>query len=101
MIGKAKIGNPSDIEKLLRDYITSNFLLEAGKETFSNTDSFTEKGVIDSTGVLELLEFIEGELGINVEDQEVIPDNLDSLDNLTRFIQRKLGNSEAKAGLSE
>ncbi len=101
MIGKAKIGNPSDIEKLLRDYITSNFLLEAGKETFSNTDSFTEKGIIDSTGVLELLEFIEGELGINVEDQEVIPDNLDSLDNLTRFIQRKLGNSEAKAGLSE
>ncbi len=101
MIGKAKIGNPSDIEKLLRDYITSNFLLEAGKETFSNTDSFTEKGIIDSTGVLELLEFIEGELGIKVEDQEVIPDNLDSLDNLTRFIQRKLGNSEAKAGLSE
>lgn len=101
MTGKAKIGNPNDIETLLRDYITNNFPLEAGKESFTNADSFTEKGIIDSTGVLELLEFLEGELGIKVEDEEVIPDNLDSLDNLTRFIKRKLGNSESTARLSE
>ena len=92
MIGKAKVENPSDIKKLLRGYITDNFLPQVGKETFSDIDSFTQKGIIDSTGVLELLEFIEGELGLKVEDQEVIPDNLDSLENLTRFILKKLGN---------
>jgi acyl carrier protein len=49
-----------------------------------------EKGLIDSTGVLELLEYIEEKFEISVEDEEVIPDNLDSLKSLAIFIERKL-----------
>ena len=73
----------------MRRYITESFLPQAGLETFDDTDSFMEKGIIDSTGVLELLEFIEGEFDIKVEDEEVVPNNLDSLQKLTQFIQRK------------
>ena len=79
----------NNIKKILREFITENFLLSAGLDTFEEDDSFMEKGIIDSTGVLELLEFIEERFNIRVEDEEVIPDNLDSLNKLTSFIKRK------------
>jgi acyl carrier protein len=81
------------IGQKLRAFITSNFLPQSGLESFLDTDSFMEKGIIDSTGVLELLEFIEGEFAIKVEDEEVIPDNLDSLQKLTFFIKEKSGHA--------
>ena len=77
----------------MKKYIAESFLPQAGLETFDDTDSFMEKGIIDSTGVLELLEFIEEEFGIKVDDEEVIPNNLDSLQKLTQFIQRKLAHA--------
>jgi len=79
-----------DIENRLRAFITSNFLSESGLESLLDSDSFMEKGIINSTGVLELLEFIEGDFAIKVEDDEVIPDNLDSLRKLTLFILGKV-----------
>jgi len=78
------------IRDKLRTFISTSFLPRSGLEGFLDTDSFMEKGIIDSTGVLELLEFIEGEFAIKVEDEEVIPDNLDSLQKLTLFVQGKL-----------
>jgi len=80
----------NDIEVVLRKFINENFLPSAGLDTFEENDSFMEKGIIDSTGVLELLGFIEERFDIRVEDEEVIPDNLDSLNKLTSFIKRKL-----------
>ena len=50
-----------------------------------------KKGIIDSTGVLELVSFLEEQFGVTVEDEEMIPDNLDSLDNLAAYIARKQG----------
>lgn len=82
-----------DVKEVLRRYITENFLPQAGLERLDDTDSFMEKGIIDSTGVLELLGFIEGEFRIKVEDGEVFPENLDSLQKLTQFIQRKLAHA--------
>lgn len=92
MTEKARIRNRDEIREILRRYISHNFLPQAGIETFADTDSFIEKGIIDSTGVLELLEFIEGDFGVKVEDEEVIPANLDCLENLTGFVHRKLRN---------
>jgi acyl carrier protein len=83
-----------EITERLRSYIVENFLLLAGIDSFDDSDSFLERGIIDSTGVLELLEFVEGTFHIHVEDEEVIPDNLDSLNNLTSFIIRKAGNAD-------
>ena len=81
----------AEIGASLRDYITTSLLPAAGIEAFEDGDSFLEKGIIDSTGVLELLEFVESRFGIKVEDEEVIPANLDSLENLTSFVRKKVG----------
>ena len=60
-----------------------------GGDTLSNAQSFLETGVIDSTGVLELIAFLEQNYGITVEDHEVLPVNLDSIDQLATFVERK------------
>ncbi len=82
---------PYDAKPILRKFVTENFLASSAVDSFEDADSFLEKGIIDSTGVLELLEFIEGTFGFRVEDEEVVPANLDSLDNLAAFIKRKSG----------
>jgi acyl carrier protein len=79
-----------EIEKELRKFITDRFLPFTALDSFGESDSFLEKGIIDSTGILELLEFIEEKFEIRVEDEEVVPDNLDSLVKLTHFLGRKL-----------
>ena len=93
MIDKLKVVDKKNIKEALRKHITENLLAQSGLDTFSDSDSFMEKGIIDSTGILELLEFIEGEFGIKVEDEEVIPDNLDSLEKLAKYIHRKLAHA--------
>jgi acyl carrier protein len=85
--------DPKLAREILRGFITEHFLSKAGLGSFSDDESFMEKGIIDSTGVLELLEFIEGNFGVRVEDDEIIPENLDSLDKVTRFVHRKTGHA--------
>ena len=78
------------IEENIRNFIVENFILEPGQGNFDNTQSFLETGIIDSTGILELVSFIEEHYGIKIEDEELIPDNLDSISNVVRFINKKL-----------
>ena len=74
--------------KELRQFIVESFLF--GRHgSFSNEDSLLEKGLIDSTGVLELIAFLKEKYGVSVEEAEMIPDNLDSIQSLSAFIQRK------------
>jgi acyl carrier protein len=80
-----------DIKRKLNAFIRDKFLLGNKDTTLNDNDSFLEKGIIDSTGVLELVNYIEETFGIKVEDEELIPDNLDSLDKLTNFITKKIG----------
>ena len=91
-MGKIIKGSGNEIKVILRKFIAESFLPSAGLNSFADTESFMEKGIIDSTGVLELLEFVEDKFKIIVEDEEVIPDNLDSLNKITSFIERKLRN---------
>ena len=93
MTKKTKSINIDNINEIMKKYIIENFLPQAGLETFDDMDSFMEKGIIDSTGVLELLEFIEGKFEIKVEDEEVVPNNLDSLQKLRQFIESKLAHA--------
>lgn len=79
----------AEIKSKLREFITDNFLIGTDIETISDTDSFMEKEIIDSTGVLELTAFIETEFSIGIEDDELTPENLDSIEKLTNFIFRK------------
>lgn len=80
--------NPT-IEQQIRNFIVENFLFGESNDGLSDEDSLLEKGVIDSTGVLELITFIEETYGIKVNDEELIPENLDSISNVANFIRRK------------
>ena len=76
----------------IKDFIIENFLF--GEESDLNGDtSFLEEGIIDSTGVLELIEFLEEEFEIEIDDEDMIPENLDSLNNLEKFIAKLLKTS--------
>ena len=76
------------LNEQLRDFIAEDFLFGQA-QPFSDQDSFLEKGIIYSTGVLELIAFLEEQYGITVDNQELIPENLDSISSLCRFIERK------------
>ena len=80
----------ADTSKQLRDYIVENFLFGDTETEFSDTDSFMEKGIIDSTGILEVITYIEENFNIKIEDHELIPENLDSISNIVSFIDRKV-----------
>jgi acyl carrier protein len=80
----------TSIEQEIRQFVVSNFLFGADDGTLTSDESFLESGIIDSTGVLELVGFLEQTYEIKVKDQELVPDNLDSLRNVTSFVQRKL-----------
>jgi len=82
--------NHTDNKATLRAFIIESFMLGAESTEFLDDDSFMEKGIIDSTGVLELLQFIETTFEIKVEDDEVLPENLDSIVSLERFIKIKI-----------
>ncbi len=76
------------LNEQLRDFIVENFLF-GQPQPFSDEDSFLDKGIIDSTGVLELVSFLEEQYGVTVDNQDLVPDNLDSISSLCRFIERK------------
>ena len=79
-----------NVEQDLRRFVIDNFPFGQAGEGLSNDDSFLDQGIIDSTGVLELVTFLEETYDIKVEDEELIPDNLDSINRLVRFLERKL-----------
>ena len=87
---KAKRGmSENSIKRKIREFIIENFLFGTD-ESFKNETSFLEDGIIDSTGILELVAFLEEEFLISVDDEEMIPENLDSINNVTAYLQRKL-----------
>lgn len=77
-----------NIQKTFRNFIIENFLFEEDDNLKEDT-SFLENGIIDSTGVLELVMFIEETYGISVEDDEIVPENLDSISKIAEYVQRK------------
>ncbi|GBE37355.1 acyl carrier protein [bacterium BMS3Bbin07] len=80
------------IEQELRRFVVDNFLF-GQKDGFMDDDSLLEKGIIDSTGVLELVAFLEERYQIGIEDEDLVPENLDSIVNLVRFVKTKKSRS--------
>ena len=78
------------IKRGIRDYVVSSFLFGDGSRLGDET-SFLENSILDSTGMLELITFIEQEFGISVDPSELVPDNLDSVQRVADFIARKKG----------
>jgi acyl carrier protein len=80
--------NSMETTNKLKEFFKENFMADLD-DGFSNDDSFLENGIIDSTGVLELILFLEENFSIKILDDEIIPDNLDSINNLIAFIGNK------------
>ncbi len=77
------------VEAKLREYILENYLFTDDQSALNNSDSFLDMGVIDSTGIMEVIDFVEGEYEFTVDDEEMVPENLDSIDNLVAYIAKK------------
>ena len=82
---------PENIAQEVRDFILENFLFGEDSDSLTDEVSFLEAGVLDSTGVLQLVAFLEERFQIKVEDEELLPENLDSLENVVRYLGEKLG----------
>jgi acyl carrier protein len=77
------------IDQTVHDFIVEHFLYGDRSAPLGPEDSFLDKGIIDSTGVLELVAYLQKEFSIEVHDAEIIPGNLDSISKLTQYILKK------------
>lgn len=83
-----------DIEQKIRSFVIDNLLF--GQEgTFSNEDSFLENGMIDSMGILSLVEYVTETFGVSIGDTEIVPENWDSVNRIARFVQTKVSSAQS------
>ncbi|MBI5445897.1 MAG: acyl carrier protein [Deltaproteobacteria bacterium] len=75
-----------EVVRQIRTFILENFLFGADEKSLDDEDSFLEKGIIDSTGILEVVGWIEEKFGFQVADEELVPENFDSVSRLAAFI---------------
>jgi acyl carrier protein len=87
----------NEMREKVRAFVVDTFLYGEG-DGLMNESSFLDEGIIDSTGILELVAFLEDNFSITVEDEELIPENLDSLDNITAFLGKKISSASSGFG---
>jgi len=80
----------SDLKKQIRTFIETNFIIESTVD-LKDDDSLLQLQIVDSTGFLELIHFVESTFGVKVDDEEMVPENLETIDNIAQFISRKRG----------
>jgi acyl carrier protein len=81
----------NDKKRAIREFIEMSFLFREGRERLADDESLLGAGLIDSTGILELVSFLESEFGLVVEDQEIVPENLDSVAQIAAYVDAKSG----------
>ena len=81
-------GVHDDPSKAIREFVVANFLFGDGSK-LTGSQSLLRTGIVDSTGVMELIAFLEETFGIEIADADVLPENLDSLEAIERFVARR------------
>jgi acyl carrier protein len=79
----------------IRAFIRDNFLFREDRDAIADRDSLLDAGLIDSTGILELVAFLEAEFGLVIADADIVPENLDSIERIDAFVATKLQTSAA------
>lgn len=79
------------MRSIVRGFILENYLYGASADELEDDASFMDTGVLDSTGVMELVLFLETEFGVTIDDAEILPENLDSVERICRYLDRKGG----------
>lgn len=78
-----------DVKTSVQEFITENFLLRGEVQSLSQADSLLETGLIDSMGILELVAFLESRFSIKVADEELVPENMDTIGRIVGYVKRK------------
>jgi len=92
-MGSNQVYIVKDIIEIISKFIINNFILSDQKEKIDVKISLYESRIVDSTGVLEIVDFLEEKFGIKIEDEELVPDNLDSILKMSEFVKRKIDNA--------
>ena len=79
----------NDVRIQIRDFLLKNFLFTDDPSAIGMDDSLLGKGIVDSTGMLEIIFFIEEKLGVKIKDEDMVPDNLDSINKIARFVEMR------------
>jgi acyl carrier protein len=79
----------NDLKQSIRAFIETSFLFRESREGLTDGESLLGAGLIDSTGILELVTYLESAFGIVVQDEEIVPENLDSVDQIAAYVIRK------------
>ena len=79
-----------DPRRQIKHFVLKNFLFSEDENAVADQDSLIKKGIVDSTGILELISYLEETFGISVAEEEMVPTNFDSVDAITAFLSRKL-----------
>lgn len=79
-----------DVLQSVREFIETNFLFREGRDSVGETESLLDAGLIDSTGVLELVTFLESQFSLTMADEDIVPENLDSVQQIAAYVQRQL-----------
>ena len=87
----------NDVRQTIRDFIETSFLFREGRDGVGDNESLLAAGLIDSTGILELVSFLEAEFAITVLDEEIVPENLDSVEQIAAYVENKHGASRLTA----
>jgi acyl carrier protein len=85
-----------ELKKQVRDFVIANFYV-GDLASLEDRTSLLDQGIIDSTGVLEVIGFVETTFGVTVEDSEMLPENLDSIESIAAYVARKTSQPEAVA----
>ena len=83
-----------EIKAQVREYVARNLLFSDNGFEYGDDDSFLQEGIVDSVGVLELVLFVEETFGVAVDDQDITPDNFDSVNKLADYIQRHVDGAQ-------
>jgi len=83
------MSDSASTEQEVRHFLATNFPLGADARDIHGSSQLLETGILDSTGVLELVDFLEERFKIEISDDELVPDNLNSIDNIARFLGEK------------
>ena len=78
-----------NIKQSIRRFIETSFLFREGRQGLTDDESLLSAGLIDSTGILELVSYLEAEFGIVVQDEEIVPENLDSVGEIAAYVDHK------------
>ncbi len=82
-----------NIESRIREFVASNFGFRGASLNMDGNLDLIQQGILDSTGVLEVVAFFENDLGVKVEDDEMVPENLGTMSRMISFVSRKKGSS--------